>query len=484
MPGAAEMRDRPMQDTLDSLPALQQGPALPHDLSDLLSGWDMSLPAADLVAAINERFQPEISGNRMTVRKRRGKCMSRRPGQDGSKEYIEGGFFKFRLWVDLPGEAGRSHPGIIICPAKGPEALNKSQREARKRELIAEHTGKNKEAVESEQAVTFEQQAEIFLKELRDRLREPVTDSSLGGYERALRLHLNPILGKLPLTGIWNPQLKQVVRSLSDKGLAASSIQTFINVAKAVIAFPVDEKTGEALYPRTWNPVLIDVPIVDPEEQNTPSFSRENLTDLAAYPHPRMRMLFTLAGATGARISELLGLEIDHHISPDFRSITICQQAINGKVKKRVKKAASRRQVDLHSDIAGILKSFVGTRKSGYLFVTCNDTPISYSFAYKHLQRALKALGYTNEKAKSGLAGVHAFRRARNTYLRNETGCPEGLLKYWIGHAMKQDMSDLYDKIKHDRKLRLEWAERCGYGFDLASAVPLYGEDGQNEAAA
>jgi len=57
-------------------------------------------------------------------------------------------------------------------------------------------------------------------------------------------------------------------------------------------------------------------------------------------------------------------------------------------------------------------------------------------------------------------AGNHAFRRFRNTYLRNYTECPEGLYKYWMGHAEK-DMSDLYDKIKEDVALRRKWAERC-----------------------
>ena len=68
-------------------------------------------------------------------------------------------------------------------------------------------------------------------------------------------------------------------------------------------------------------------------------------------------------------------------------------------------------------------------------------------------------------------AGNHAFRRYRNTYLRNYTACPEGLYKYWMGHAGK-DMSDLYDKIKEDVSFRREWAEKSGYGFELPSVVP------------
>jgi hypothetical protein len=40
-----------------------------------------------------------------------------------------------------------------------------------------------------------------------------------------------------------------------------------------------------------------------------------------------------------------------------------------------------------------------------------------------------------------------------------------------MGHAGK-DMSDLYDKIKEDVPFRRRWAERCGFGFQLASVVP------------
>jgi NADPH:quinone reductase-like Zn-dependent oxidoreductase len=68
-------------------------------------------------------------------------------------------------------------------------------------------------------------------------------------------------------------------------------------------------------------------------------------------------------------------------------------------------------------------------------------------------------------------AGNHAFRRFRNTYLRNRTECPEGLYKYLMGHA-GESMSDLYDKIKEDVPFRKKWAEQCGFGFELPSVVP------------
>jgi hypothetical protein len=64
----------------------------------------------------------------------------------------------------------------------------------------------------------------------------------------------------------------------------------------------------------------------------------------------------------------------------------------------------------------------------------------------RHLHATLKKLRYVNMHTGTHKAGNHAFRRFRNTFLRNYTECPEGLYKYWLGHAGK-DMSDLYDKI-------------------------------------
>lgn len=63
-------------------------------------------------------------------------------------------------------------------------------------------------------------------------------------------------------------------------------------------------------------------------------------------------------------------------------------------------------------------------------------------------------------------AGNHGFRRFRNTFLRDYTPCPDGLQKFWLGHA-GETMTDLYDKVKENVQSRLDWADKCGIGFDL-----------------
>lgn len=87
-----------------------------------------------------------------------------------------------------------------------------------------------------------------------------------------------------------------------------------------------------------------------------------------------------------------------------------------------------------------------------------------------YLHPALKELGYINPITETAKAGTHAFRRFRNTYLKNHTVCPSGLYKYWLGHA-PTDMSDLYDRVKYDTGFRREWAEKCGIGFEIFPLV-------------
>jgi hypothetical protein len=65
--------------------------------------------------------------------------------------------------------------------------------------------------------------------------------------------------------------------------------------------------------------------------------------------------------------------------------------------------------------------------------------------------------------------GFHCFRRFRNTHLR-KLGCPDGLLKFWMGHAGR-DMTDRYDRVREDVEFRREVARAVGCGFELPKAL-------------
>jgi len=113
----------------------------------------------------------------------------------------------------------------------------------------------------------------------------------------------------------------------------------------------------------------------------------------------------------------------------------------------------------------------IGARTSGWVFETKKHKPHSASNILKRYLHPIlvgdgETPGVTGKKA-----GEHAFRRYRNGYLRRMS-CPVGLLKYWMAHSRKTDMSDVYDKSPEDEAWRLEEAERLGIGFELPENVP------------
>jgi len=406
--------------------------------------------------------------------KRRGKSMFRRTGQSGHIE-SSGRWWVVRWWMDVPGLEKRKHMRERICPISGPGSLSKTVRERRAREIIMESGADTveyfNEVVKQKNGVTFHEQAQWWLNHVRSRKRKPIAISTLELWEACLKNWLNPNVGDLPLSEINNAALKAVVAKMSEQGLSPKTIDNYVPVVKMVVASAVDEQ-GEEIYPRKWNHEFIDLPVVEKDKQNTPSFSSDVMTGLARWKKERERMIFVLCGAGGFRVGEALGIEIDKHISPDSLTIFVQQKIHHGRVEQRLKTANGFRQVDLHPTIAALLKEFVGNRASGFLFCTRQGKPLSPSnIIRRHLHKALKELGYVNPFTGTHKAGNHAFRRFRNTYLRNYAECPEGLYKYWMGHAGK-DMSDLYDKIKEDVPFRRRWAERCGFGFQLASVVP------------
>jgi integrase len=422
--------------------------------------------------------------------KRKGKSMSRRTGQSGHIEK-SGKWWVVRWWMDVEGQEKRVHMRAKICPIDGFECLTKSARERRAKEIIAASGADSEEyfnrVVKGASFITFTEQTEKWFRQMQERKRKPVAPSTLSLWRGCIDNWLIPQIGEIPLEKVNNSALKQTVAAMMKGGLSAKTINTYTQVVKSVVASAVNNE-GEQLYPRTWNNEFVDMPIVKKSTQNTPSFSREIMNGLAQWKYPRERMLFILCGAAGLRIGEALGLEIDKHISDDFRTLTIAQKVRHCVVEDRLKNENAARQVDLHPSVSDLLRQFVGDRTSGFLFRSRQGKPISSSnIIRRHLHPALKALNYVNPCTGDYKAGNHAFRRFRNTFLRNYTPCPDGLQKFWLGHA-GETMTDLYDKVKEDLQFRLEWAEKCGIGFELSglglSVVPNVPRFEDNEKAA
>jgi integrase len=236
-----------------------------------------------------------------------------------------------------------------------------------------------------------------------------------------LRKWINPHIGDCPVSDVNNAVLRALVVKMSKRGLSPKTIENYIQVPKMVVASVTDDD-GNQVYARKWNHEFIDMPIVEQSEQNRPSFSSEIMTGLAKYRRPREQMIFIVSAAGGLRIGETLGIEINKHLSPDCSTIYIQQKARQGRLEGQLKTPSAARQVDLHPDIAKLIREFIATRTTGLLFQTKSGKPLTLTnILRRHLHPALKKLGYTNQNTGDRKAGRHAFRRFRNTYLKNET---------------------------------------------------------------
>jgi hypothetical protein len=96
-------------------------------------------------------------------------------------------------------------------------------------------------------------------------------------------------------------------------------------------------------------------------KQNTPHYTTEVIAGILASSEGYKQMFCALLAGSGLRVGEVSGLEIDKHVSEDFKTLHIRQKVRRGKVELFLKTDAGSRDVDLCNALAGRLKAFVGS---------------------------------------------------------------------------------------------------------------------------
>ena len=152
-----------------------------------------------------------------------------------------------------------------------------------------------------------------------------------------------------------------------------------------------------------------------------------------------------------------MGLEIDKHISDDFRTLYIKQKAKRGIIQPFLKTQNGAREVDLCTELAELLRKYVADRREGLLFHTSTGAQLLQA---NTLQDSLHPI-LKNLKHPKG--GFNIFRRFRLTYV-SKSECPEFLRHFWSGQAQRH-VSDRYIKMLQERAFRLEWAEKGRHGI-------------------
>jgi integrase len=287
--------------------------------------------------------------------------------------------------------------------------------------------------IEATTNITFNEQAEIWLKECANRKKRPLEQTTLDTRRYALDKWMYPFFGDKLLANIHNAAMKEFVNHIAD--LSPATIRDYVNIAKSVVASARDAE-GKVLFPREWDDDFLDAPEID--EQKQPTVDREEMEAiLRESQEPYLTLYSLLAGCGPMRPGEALGLDI-RAIHPDFRTLDI---------------------VDLPVALATLLREFVGARRSGLVFCKHDGSQLMQRDILKYsLHPILKKLALEQ-------GGLNIFRRFRITAMETAE-VPQALQHTWSGHA-RTHVSEVYKKLLKQREWRLGWAERAGMGFSL-----------------
>ena len=423
---------------------------------------DVEFPCATAVT--------EVTFGTVAAPRRRGPSLARRTYQAGnvyqkgkSKQWDGKAPAYGRYWADVPGGGMRRVTiSLGVCRTR-----SLAQRKCAEQVEMA-GVNSTQHFTETTNSTTFRQQAEFWLKSLSTRKRNPVEQTTIDTRRYALDKWIYPEIGTMRLAEVNNLALKELVEKMAAESLSAATIRDYSNIVKAVAASAIDEN-GEEKFPRKWNDGFIDAPLI--EKQNQPTTTAEGMQHILENATGQYRVFYALlAGCGPMRAGEALGLEIKH-ISEDFHTLEIVQKAKRGIIQEHLKTENGERQVDLCTELADMLREFVGDRTDGLLFRTSTGKQLLQANTLEDsLHPILRKIAHVK-------GGFNIFRRFRITLLQTE-GCPEVLRHFWSGHAQTH-VSERYTKLLERRDYRLQWAERLGLGFELHNNSANLGRPGR-----
>jgi integrase len=249
--------------------------------------------------------------------------------------------------------------------------------------------------------------------------------------------------------------------------LSPKTQHTYLGFVKEIRKSLVDDE-GEVVFPITWNNAFIALPRINKRLQRRGKVAAQDIERLIALASKEwVWMLYVLAPATGMRIAELLAVEIEKHISPDYTMIVVRQQVKGSKIVQYLKTDAAYRVVDLCPEAAELLRKFIGDRR-GLLFPSKKGTtPISYhNLLKRHITPDFEKLGI-KEPGKA----AHSFRRFRASVLGMKF-VAEDLKKFWLGHENNDITAQYAEQMFEMNEWRQTEAAKVGLGFNVPAFVP------------
>lgn len=234
-----------------------------------------------------------------------------------------------------------------------------------------------------------------------DRLRVALMrPGSRRGYRAAIRKHLEPALGRLPLSAIDATAVQELVGKLHAQGLAPATIGTIAGRLREILADARSRGYAAHLIARR----AVKLPSRVRAEREARHISPEELERILTASSGEQRVLWAILGFSGLRIGEALGLAWEH-VDLESDLIRVRQQASGGEIAP-TKTRTSRADLPLLPPLKAILRAHRADapHRAGLIFRSRSGRPLRADDVRRRwLRPLLERLGIPP-------AGCHAFR--------------------------------------------------------------------------
>lgn len=299
--------------------------------------------------------------------------------------------------------------------------------------------------------------ADYLLQRWLPAKRTRLKPSTASAYERIIRLHVVPYIGRIPLQqlqpedldGLYAKLLTEGKRSgRRTDGLSAKSVR---NVHATLLSALSDAARKGTVLRNVA--AAADPPAISRSGRPMRAWNSEQLrTFLEAIADHNLYPLYLLAASTGMRRGELVGL-VWENVDLDSARLTVNQQIVSVDyqlIETDLKTEASRRTIDLDERTVAVLR---GHRKkqlaqqmasghrggNGYLFATTDGSPIHPDLISQTFERALARLDVPRIR-------LHDLRHTHATILLRENVHPK-VVSERLGHASVAFTMTVYQHV-------------------------------------
>ena len=361
-------------------------------------------------------------------RKGSGRSMLRRSGQSGYVRLV-GHKWYGRYWRDVPGSEKRKQPLVIL----GHKSSMTKPEARRKLMAIIEAEGVNtSQHLEKslKPIVTFNAIADTW-----EAKRLPLLhNSSQTITPSRLRKHVRPFFGEKTVEEIRTGTVNDWIRSLTAKELEPKTVHNVWKDFRAVVNWHRKQMDEPKV---TWYP---DLPALPDEEQRW--FTQAEIRQIVDAATGQYKVLFHLAGFTGLRSGELVGLRVED-LKLEHGVIEVRRAVWNG-IEGDTKTKSGKRNVFIDSATIRMLRDFLAGRQTGRLFQSRLGTPLeNRDICRRVLMPLCEQLGIEP-------GGMHAFRHGRVSHMQANM-MPGDFVKNQIGHSSLRITSN-YTHFAHGQK--------------------------------